>query len=119
MAPMQVTTAFKGTGLSLLTPSLIRRDHLYPVHGLFWVLVAAAVLGTWLGLANSLAVWTSFSYPPALSQPCVVQPVKALHAEMNNTRTERDVRPLSQRLALFEADLQTLRQTSKADFAAL
>ena len=42
MAPMQVTTAFMGISLAVLILYLIRRDHLYLMHGLFWVLVAAA-----------------------------------------------------------------------------
>ena len=119
MAPMQVTTAFMGISLAVLILYLIRRDHLYLMHGLFWVLVAAAtaVLGAWPGLIDWLAAWTGFRYPPALLLllACMVLLVKALHADMVNTRIERDVRRLNQRLALFEADLEGLRQTGETD----
>ena len=121
MAPMQVTTAFLGISLAVLILYLIRRDHLYLMHGLFWALVAAAtaVLGAWPGLIDWLAAWTGFRYPPALLLllACMVLLVKALHADMVNTRIERDVRRLNQRLALFEADLETLRQTGEMDSA--
>ena len=112
MASLQITTSLMGIGL-------IRRDHLYLMHGLFWVVVAAAaaVLGAWPGLIDRLAGWTGFSYPPALLLllACMVLVVKALHADMVNTRIERDVRRLNQRLALLEADLDTVRQVNTSD----
>ena len=108
-----------GIGLAVLILYLIRRDHLYLMHGLFWVVVAAtaAGLGAWPGLIDRLAGWTGFSYPPALLLllACMVLVVKALHADMVNTRIERDVRRLNQRLALLEADLDTVRQVKTTD----
>ena len=119
MAPMQVTTAFLGISLAVLILYLIRRDHLYLMHGLFWVLVAAAtaVLGAWPGLIDWLAAWTGFRYPPALLLllACMVLLVKALHADMVNTRIERDVRRLNQRLALLQADLEAIQHAGDAE----
>ncbi|MBO9679015.1 MAG: DUF2304 domain-containing protein [Acidovorax sp.] len=116
MASLQATTALMGIGLAALILYLIRRDHLYLMHGLFWVMIAgaAAVLGAWPGLIDRIARWVGFSYPPALLLllACVVLVVKALHADMVNTRIERDVRRLNQRLALLEADIETLRNTA-------
>jgi len=107
-----------GIGLAALILYLVRRDHLYLMHGLFWVMVAAAaaVLGAWPGLIDRLAVWTGFRYPPALLLllACIVLVIKALHADMVNTRIERDVRRLNQRLAMLEADLENFRQVSQA-----
>ena len=119
MASLQITTSLMGIGLAVLIIYLIRRDHLYLMHGLFWVVVAAtaAGLGAWPGLIDRLAGWTGFSYPPALLLllACMVLVVKALHADMVNTRIERDVRRLNQRLALLEADLDTVRQVKTTD----
>jgi hypothetical protein len=119
MASLQATTALMGVSLAVLILYLIRRDHLYLMHGLFWVVVAVAVavLGAWPGLIDRLARWTGVSYPPALLLllACVVLLLKALHADMVNTRIERDVRRLNQRLAMFEADLEALRQAAPAD----
>ena len=110
MASLQVTTALMGIGLAALILYLIRRDHLYVMHGLFWVLVAgaAAVLGAWPGLIDRLAMVMGVVYPPTLLLLLVsmVLLIKALHSDMVNTRIERDVRRLNQRLALLEADLQ-------------
>jgi hypothetical protein len=110
MASLQLTTALMGIGLAALILYLIRRDHLYVMHGLFWVLVAgaAAVLGAWPGLIDRLAMVMGVVYPPTLLLLLVsmVLLIKALHSDMVNTRIERDVRRLNQRLALLEADLQ-------------
>lgn len=119
MASLQVTTALLGIGLAALILYLIRRDHLYLLHGLFWVIVAcaAALLGAWPGLIDRLALVVGISYPPALLLllACMVLLVKALHADMVNTRIERDVRRLNQRLALLEADNESLRRGAVPD----
>ncbi|MPM91825.1 hypothetical protein SDC9_138959 [bioreactor metagenome] len=100
-----------GVGLAILILYLIRRDHLYLMHGLFWVVVAAAaaLLGAWPGLVDRIAYAVGISYPPALLLlfACIVLFVKALHADMVNTRIERDVRRLNQRLAMLEADMES------------
>lgn len=109
MVSLQITTTLMGIGLAVLILYLIRRDHLYVMHGLFWVLVAAAaaILGAWPGLIDKVAVLLGISYPPALLLllACIVLLVKSLHIDMVNTRIERDVRRLNQRLALLEANL--------------
>ena len=109
MATLQITTTLLGLGLAVAILLLVRRDHLYLLHGLFWVAVAgaAALLGAWPGLIDRLAEWAGISYPPAflLLMACVLLLIKALHTDMDNTRLERDVRRLNQRLALLEADL--------------
>ena len=63
--------------------------------------------GAWPGLIDKLAVLVGISYPPALLLllASIVLLVKSLHSDMVNTRIERDVRRLNQRLALLEADL--------------
>lgn len=113
MASLQLTTALMGLGLAALILLLVRRDHLYLMHGLFWVLVAmlAALLGAWPGLIDRMAGMVGISYPPALLLllASVVLFIKALHSDMVNTRIERDVRRLNQRLALLEADCESLQ----------
>ena len=115
MVSLQLTTALMGIGLAALILLLVRRDHLYLMHGLFWVLVAAlaAVLGAWPGLIDRLASVAGISYPPALLLllASIVLFIKALHSDMVNTRIERDVRRLNQRLALLEADCENLQQS--------
>lgn len=116
MAPLQITTSLMGIGLAVLIIYLIRRDHLYLMHGLFWTAVAigAAVLGAWPRLIDTLARWFGIVYPPALLLllACIVLVIKALHSDMVNTRIERDVRRLNQRLAMLEADLEQLQNSA-------
>ncbi|MPT50939.1 MULTISPECIES: DUF2304 domain-containing protein [Delftia] len=123
MASLQVTTTFMGVGLAALILYLIRRDHLYLMHGLFWVVVAVAavVLGVWPGMINRLAAVLGISYPPAmlLLLASIVLLIKALHADMVNTRIERDVRRLNQRLAMLEADAEDMRRSVEPGQASL
>jgi hypothetical protein len=107
MATLNLTTGLMGLALAALILLLLRRDHLYVMHGLFWVVVAAAaaVLGLWPGLIDRLANYTGIFYPPALLLliGLIVLVVKALHADILNTRLQREVRRLNQRLAMLEA----------------
>lgn len=122
MATLQFSTALLGIGLAVLILYLIRRDHLYLMHGLFWVVVAAAaaLLGAWPGLIDRLARLMGISYPPALLLLLanIVLLIKALHADMMNTRIERDVRRLNQRLAMLEADMEALTRSNDPDLSS-
>jgi len=113
MSSLHLTTALLGLSLAVAIMWLLRRDHLHVVHGVFWLLVAAlaAFLGVWPGLIDKLAVMAGVAYPPALLflVVAIVLLVKALHADILNTRMEREVRRLNQRLALVE-----LEQSSSA-----
>ncbi len=119
LASLETTTTLLGVGLAVVILYLVRRDHLYLMHGLFWVVVAvlAAVLGAWPGLIDSLAKVAGISYPPALLLllAVVLLLIKALHADMVNTRIERDVRRLNQRLALLEAEFRAADQSSPTE----
>ena len=119
MLSLQVTTALMGIGLAGLILFLVRRDHLYLMHGLFWASIAfaAAMLGAWPGLIDRLAGLLGISYSPALLLllASIVLVVKALHTDMVNTRMERDVRRLNQRLALLQAEVEALQDSGRRD----
>lgn len=110
MVTLQLTTLLLGIGLSAVILFLLRRDHLQFGHGLFWIgaAAAAAVLGWWPGLIDHVARVAGIAYSPAflLLAAVIVLLVKALHADIVNTRIERQVRRLNQRLAIYELDLQ-------------
>lgn len=109
MASLQLTTTLLGVGLSVVILILLRRDHLHLAHGLFWITVAgcAALLGLWPGLIDRIARIAGISYSPALLLLIVniVLILKSLHSDIVNTRIERQVRRLNQRLALYELEL--------------
>lgn len=108
MASLQLTTTLLGVGLSAVILFLLRRDHLHLTHGLFWITVAgmAALLGLWPGLIDSIARVVGIAYSPALLLlgATIVLLVKSLHADIVNTRIERQVRRLNQRLAIYELE---------------
>lgn len=112
-AALSLTTLLLGVGLAVVILFLVRRDHLYMVHGLLWSLAAglAVLLGAWPGLIDWLATGLGVAYPPALLLllACMALLLKALHADMVCTRLVRDVRRLNQRLALLEAELAEAR----------
>ncbi|WP_326541327.1 DUF2304 domain-containing protein [Pseudorhodoferax sp.] len=107
-ASLPVTTLLLGVGLSAVILILLRRDHLQFGHGLFWIGIAAvaALLGLAPGLIDHMARLAGIAYSPAflLLAAVVVLVVKALHTDIVNTRIERQVRRLNQRLAIYEME---------------
>jgi hypothetical protein len=110
---LTTTTGLIGLGVSLIIIVLLRRDHIFILQALFWMLIAlvAALLGLWPGMVDRLASGLGISYPPAalLLGAVVVLFIKVLVADITHTRLERQVRRLNQRIALLEA---TLPQTN-------
>lgn len=106
---LNLFAALLGIGLAGLILYLLRRDYMHTSHGLFWfsVAIAAGILGFWPQLIDRLAQWVGISYSPAflLLVAVLVLTVKALRADSENTRLERDLRKLNQRMAVLEARL--------------
>jgi hypothetical protein len=107
MASLQITTSLLGLGLAIFIVLLLRRDHIYILHGLFWISVAAlaALLGLWPGLIDKVASWVGISYPPAalLLGAVVVLFVKRCMPTSPRAQLERQLRRLNQRIALMDA----------------
>lgn len=103
---LQVTTAVLGLGLAGTILLLIRRDHLRLSHGVFWIAVAslAVVFGAVPGLIDRIALLVGVSYPPALLLllAVIVLLVKSLLSDIAQTRMERRLRRLTQKLAIHE-----------------
>jgi hypothetical protein len=108
MNSLYYTTSLLGVGLAAVIIFLLRRDHLHLSHGVFWLMVAffAAIFGLWPVTIDYLAEVVGISYPPALFflATVILLLIKALHADILNTRIERQVRRLNQRLAMYELD---------------
>ncbi len=108
MISYQTTSAALGLLVAVAILLLVRSDHLHTRHAAWWITVAAAVviLGffprrvEWLGEALGVA------YPPvlALVGGIAVLLVKGMLQDLENTRQERQIRRLAQRLAIYEAD---------------
>ncbi|MFG5778635.1 DUF2304 domain-containing protein [Comamonas sp. J-3] len=110
MATFQITTAALGVLFAAVILFLIRGDRLYLRLGLFWFVLAvlAVLLGIWPRLLDGVADQLGIRYSPTLLLVCAVGVlfVKALHADMVNTRIERQVRRLNQSLALLNIKRQ-------------
>ena len=111
MLNLQITTSLLGLSLAVLIVHLLRRDHIYILHALFWITIAAlaALLGLWPGSIDRVAGWIGISYPPAalLLGAVVVLFVKSLYADITHTQLERQVRRLNQRIALMDVQEPT------------
>ncbi len=86
---------------------LVRRDHIYIRHGVFWILIAVAslVLGSWPPFIDMIGRALEIAYPPTLLllAAVLVLTVKALLGDIAITKLSRDVRRLNQRIAMVEA----------------
>lgn len=116
MLNLQITTSLLGLGLAVLIVYLLRRDHIYILHAVFWITIAvlAALLGLWPGSIDRVAAWVGISYPPAalLLGAVLVLFVKLLHADITHTQLERQVRRLNQRIALIDVQQPKNRDPS-------
>lgn len=119
MLNLQITTGLMGLGLAVIIVHLLRRDHIYILHALFWISIAAlaALLGLWPGLIDRVAGWIGISYPPAalLLGAVVVLFVKSLYADMTHTQLERQIRRLNQRIALMDVQAQAQMNSGTAN----
>jgi len=68
----------------------------------------AALLGIWPQTIDKIASFTGVNYPPSLLLliAVVVLLIKTLHTDILNTRIERQVKRLNQRLAMMDLEIQ-------------
>ena len=99
-----------GVGLGVAILLLVRRDHLYIRHGLFWMAVAlgSVILGVWPNLVDLIGQVTGVAYPPALLLllAIIMLIIRAVIVDIAFTRLRREVRMLNQKIALMESEVQ-------------
>jgi hypothetical protein len=113
MLNAQITAAILGIGLAGAIFFLVRRDHLHGPFAAWWLMVAAATLA--LGMFPSLVIWlgqlTGINYAPVL--PIIIGLslvlLRLLKLDIDRSRQERQVRRLTQKLAILEQELEQLR----------
>ena len=117
MTDFYFTTAALSIGLAVSILYLVRKDHLYLRDGIFWVFVAfsALLLGLFPSLIDHLGRIAGIVYPPTLilTLAVVLLLIKALHADVVDTRTRRDLRRLNQKLALIEFELSRAKRSAE------
>lgn len=96
-----------GVALAAAIILLVRRDHLQIRYALWWLIMALVVLA--LGLYPNLTDWAAgllgIAYPPILALLLGIAAllIKMLLMDIEHSRQARDIRRLTQRLAIYEA----------------
>ena len=112
MVTGQITSAVLGIVLAGAILFLVRRDHLHGPYALWWFAVAAATfaLGVFPVIIAWLARTTGIGYAPVL--PIVVGLslvlIRLLKLDIDRSKQERQIRRLTQKLAILEQELDRL-----------
>jgi hypothetical protein len=117
MLTSQITSAILGVGLAGAILFLVRRDHLHGPFAVWWFAVAAAtfVLGVFPSVVTWLGHVTGIMYPPVL--PIIIGLslilIRLLKLDINRSQQERQLRRLTQKLAILEQELDRLGGRTK------
>ena len=117
----QITAGIIGALLAGAILYLVRRDHLHGSYALWWLAVAVVILllGVFPPVIDWLGRVTGISYPPVL--PIIVGIgmilIRMLKMDIDRSRQERQLRRLTQKLAILEQEIVT-RQRSSDSVAA-
>lgn len=114
MLDAQITAAILGIGLAGAIFYLVRRDHLHGPFAAWWLMVAAATLV--LGMFPSVVIWlgklSGINYAPVL--PIIIGLsmvlLRLLKLDIDRSRNERQMRRLTQKLAILEQEIEQLRR---------
>jgi hypothetical protein len=122
MVTGQITSAILGIVLAGAILFLVRRDHLHGPYALWWFAVAAATFA--LGVFPKLIPWlgkvTGIFYAPVL--PIVVGLslvlIRMLKLDIDRSKQERQIRRLTQKLAILEEEIERLGANGKPPMRA-
>ena len=117
-----VTAALIGVAMAGAILHLVRRDHMHGSYALWWLAVAAAALA--LGIFPQTIDWlgrvTGIAYPPVL--PIIIGLgmilLRMLKMDIDRSRSERQLRRLTQKLGILEQELAQAREALKLAPAA-
>ena len=97
---------------------MVRRDHLHGSYALWWLAVAAAILllGVFPPVIDWLGRVTGIGYAPVLPITIGIgmMLMRLLKMDIDRSRRERQIRRLTQKLAIIEEELRELRQRGDA-----
>ncbi|MBS0486960.1 MAG: DUF2304 domain-containing protein [Proteobacteria bacterium] len=121
MNSIQITAAVIGIVLAGTILLLVRRTHLHGSYALWWFAVAGAILV--LGIFPPAIDWlghvTGIHYPPVI--PIIIGIglilVRLLTMDIGRSRNERQLRRLTQKLAILEQELAQLRRDKPRKFS--
>lgn len=111
---VEITAAAIAIALAGAILFLVRRDHLHGSYALWWLAIAGAIilLGVFPPVIDWMGHITGIQYPPVL--PIIVGIgmilVRMLKMDIDRSRSERQLRRLTQKLAILEQELDQLRR---------
>jgi hypothetical protein len=112
-----VTAALIGILMAGAILYLVRRDHLHGSYALWWLAVAAAalLLGVFPQVIDWLGRVTGIAYAPVL--PIIIGLamilLRMLKMDIDRSRSERQLRRLTQKLGILEQELAQARDAQK------
>lgn len=111
IVPLQWTTAAIGLAIAVIILILIRSDTLHVRHSIWWLIIAAGSVffGFFPNAMDWIGVMLGVYYPPILFLTLGLSMVliKILTMDIERSRQERDLRRLTQRMAIFEEKIDT------------
>lgn len=114
----QITAGIIGVLLAGAILYLVRRDHLHGSYALWWLAIAAVilVLGVFPPVIDWLGRATGIYYPPIL--PIIVGIgmilIRMLKMDIDRSKQERQLRRLTQKLAILEQEINAARRPDAA-----
>ncbi len=115
----QLTSALLGFALAAVILWLIYTDHMHTRHAFWWLAIAVTVfvLGFFPHLVDWLGIRLGVAYPPVLALVAAIGVllVKLLIMDIENSRQERSLRRLIQRVAILEADMKKINAVNSAE----
>lgn len=114
----QITAGFIGVLLAGAILYLVRRDHLHGSYALWWLAVAVVILllGVFPPVIDWLGSVTGIYYPPVL--PIIVGIgmilIRMLKMDIDRSQQERQLRRLTQKLAILEQEITEARRGGPA-----
>ena len=119
----QITAGIIGVLLAGAILYLVRRDHLHGSYALWWLAVAVVILllGVFPPVIDWLGSVTGIYYPPVL--PIIVGIgmilIRMLKMDIDRSQQERQLRRLTQKLAILEQELSAARRDNPASRESL
>ena len=118
---VSIITTIIGLSVAGFIVLLMRKDRLHISHGMGWIFVAItfALLGFAPGIIDYVAGYLGVDYPPvlALTLGIALLIVKILVMDIERSRIEMRNQRVVQRIAMLEADLRKLTNSTPEEDA--
>lgn len=106
LIPYRLTSTLIGVTIALIILFLVRKDYLHVRHTIWWLSLALAsiVIGVFPNIVDKVAWWFGVNYPPTLffSLGFGALFLKILRMDIELSKQEREIKRLTQRLAILE-----------------